>query len=305
VGEGVICGFRDSRITSAARCDLGSKRVFGRAILLAIPLAILPLVSGVYVARGRDATVWPLGADEPSEKAISAKAPVIVVGFVGGFVRHDNAAHGPVQMAARIRDGYRSGVQVKVFENRRREQAYQEILKLLDADHDGKLSEEEKRSAQIVIYGMSWGGSETVALARELGEQKIPVLLTIQVDSVAKMGQNDAVIPANVAEAANFYQAEGLLHGQREIRATDGASTRILGNFRFEYGSKTLKCENYPWYDRVFMKYHTEIECDPAVWSQVESLIRGKLPATGLQRVGSGTQSNSLPGGAGITSTCR
>jgi len=56
---------------------------------------------------------------------------------------------------------------------------------------------------------MSWGGAETVALARELGEQKIPVLLTIQVDSVTKVGQNDAVIPANVAEAANFYQTEG------------------------------------------------------------------------------------------------
>lgn len=213
-----------------------------------------------------------------------AKPPVIVVGFVGGFVRHDNAVHSPVQLAARIRTGYATGVHVEVFENRRRDQAYQEILKLLDADRDGKLSDEEKRSAQVVIYGMSWGGSETVALARELGEQKIPVLLTIQVDSVAKPGQNDASIPANVAEAANFYQAEGLLHGQTEIRAADAASTRILGNFRFAYGDKSLKCENYPWYDWVFMKYHTEIECDPTVWKQVESLIRSKLPPSGTQR---------------------
>ncbi len=225
---------------------------------------------------------WFPAMDGRSEKTIPAKAPVIVVGFVGGFVRHDNAVHSPVQLAARIRDGYRSGVQVEVFENRRREQAYQEILKLLDADHDGKLSEEEKRGAQIIVYGMSWGGSETVALARELEAQKIPVLLTIQVDSVAKMGQNDAVIPANVGEAANFYQADGLLHGQTEIRAADGASTKILGNFRFEYGAKNLKCENYPWYDRMFTKYHTEIECDPAVWSRVESLIRGKLPPAGI-----------------------
>jgi hypothetical protein len=222
--------------------------------------------------------------NEPDGKAGSAKAPVIVVGFVGGFVRHDNAAHSPVQLASRIRDGYPSGVHVEVFENRRREEAYQEILKLLDADQNGKLSDEEKRSAQIIIFGMSWGGSETVALARELGEQKIPVLLTIQVDSVAKVGQNDSVIPANVAEAANFYQAEGLLHGQTGIRAENGKSTRILGNFRFAYGDKTLKCENYPWYDHVFMKYHTEIECDPAVWKQVEALIRSKLPPTATQR---------------------
>ena len=276
LGEGVLCGFWESQIISDARCALRSKRVFGGAILL--------ILSGLIVAGERNAMAWFPASDGPSVKTLSAKAPVIVVGFVGGFVRHDNAVHSPVQLAARIRDEYRSGVQVEVFENRRREQAHQEILKLLDADHDGKLSKEETRGAQIIIYGMSWGGSETVALARELGAQKIPVLLTIQVDSVAKMGQNDAVIPANVVEAANFYQANGLLHGQTEIRAADAASTRIVGNFRFEYGAKNLKCENYPWYDRVFTKYHTEIECDPAVWNQVESLIRGKLPVAGISR---------------------
>jgi hypothetical protein len=257
---------------------------------------ILGIFTGVIAASGPKAAVNSLPIHEPRENAIAAKAPVIVVGFVGGFVRHDNAVHSPVQLAARIREGYRSGVQVEVYENRRREQAYQEILKSLDADHDGKLSEEEKRGAQIIIYGMSWGGSETVALARELGEQKIPVLLTIQVDSVAKLGENDAVIPANVAEAANFYQAEGLLHGQTTIRAAEEASTRILGNFRVAYGEKTLNCENYPWYDRVFMKYHTSIECDPAVWKQVEALIRSKLPVAGTQRAGSEESSKSAPG---------
>ena len=290
--EGVICEFEGSENFSAG-CIMGRVRVFNWAILL--------LCSGLVAAPTQNATVFFLASDGPNEKVISAKAPVMVVGFVGGFVRHDNAVHSPVQMASRIRDGYASGVHVEVFENRRREQAYQEILKMLDADHDGRLSEEEKQGAQIIIYGMSWGGSETVALARELGGQKIPVLLTIQVDSVAKVGQNDAVIPANVVEAANFYQADGLLHGQTEIRAGDAASTRILGNFRFAYGAKTLKCENYPWYDRMFMKYHTEIECDPAVWKQVESLIRAKLPPAGTQRVGSGMPRDSGPHAAELT----
>ena len=40
------------------------------------------------------------------------------------------------------------------------------------------------------------------------------MLLTIQVDSVSKLHQNDALIPANVAQAANFYQPDGFLHGQ-------------------------------------------------------------------------------------------
>ena len=201
-----------------------------------------------------------------------------MVGFVGGFVGHDNAVHSPVQLASHIRNKYHSGVYVGVFENRRREQAHRQILQLLDINHDGRLSDEEKKHAQIIIYGMSWGGSETVALARELDGEKIPVLLTIQVDSVSKIGQSDEVIPANVAEAVNFFQSDGLLHGRSDIRAADPARTRILGNFRSEYGLRPIQCENYPWYDRVFAKQHTEIECDPAVWNQVEWLIRSKLP---------------------------
>ncbi len=150
-------------------------------------------------------------------------------------------------------------------------------MSLLDATHDGKPSDEEKQDARIILYGVSWGGSETVALARELEKEKIPVLLTIQVDSVAKIRQNDSLIPANVREAVNFYQQNGVLHGRPEIHAANGTRTKILGNVRFDYKSKSIPCDKYPWYDRVFAKYHTEIECDPAVWNQVESLIGSKL----------------------------
>ena len=205
-------------------------------------------------------------------------SPAIVIGFVGGFVKRGDAVHSPVQVAERLRKAYPSGVHVEVFENRHRDGAYRRILELLDAEHTGKPSDAEKRDAKIVIYGMSWGGSETVALARELKDDKIPVLLTVQVDSVAKAGQNDEVIPANVAEAANFYQTDGLLHGRAQIRAEKEAATRILGNFHYEYKTKSPNCDEYPWYDRLFTKYHTKIECDPEVWNRVESLIRAKLP---------------------------
>ncbi|HXP24069.1 MAG TPA: hypothetical protein VN807_08000 [Candidatus Sulfotelmatobacter sp.] len=242
--------------------------------------ALLLLASGLP-EWGQTEPVTAFVGGELTAKEMSAKAPVIVIGFVGGFVRRDDSVHSGVQLAARIHDAYPSGVYVKVFENRRREQAHQEIVKILDTDHDGTLSDKEKRDARIVIYGMSWGGSETVELARELEAEKIPVLLTIQVDSVAKRGQDDALIPPNVAEAVNFYQPDGLLHGQPEIHAVDPSRTRILGNYRYEYRSKSVRCENYPWYDRVFARQHTEIECDPAVWNRVESLIRSKLPLAG------------------------
>lgn len=231
------------------------------------------LVCAALVIMGQDGLTHPL-----TPPVNAAKPPVIVVGFVGGFVAHDNMVHSAVQLGAHLRETHPSGVFVRVFENRRRESAHREILRILDTDHDGTLSDEEKQKARIIIYGMSWGGSETVSLAKELERDHIPVLLTIQVDSVAKVRQNDQIIPTNVGEAVNFYQPDGLLHGQPKILAADEKRTRILGNFRLDYKSKNIKCDKYPWFLRVFAKYHTKIECDAEVWSQVESLIVSKLP---------------------------
>jgi hypothetical protein len=204
--------------------------------------------------------------------------PIIVIGFVGGYVRHDDLVHSGVQLAARLRQDYPSGVYINTFENHQGDQAHREVLHLLDSDHDGALSADEKRNARVMIYGHSWGASETVTLANQLNRDGVPVLLTIQVDSVAKSGEDDSVIPPNVAQAVNFYQSDGLLHGRPAIRAADPAHTQILGNFRQDYAAKPIRCDAYPWWDRIFMKSHVEIECDPRVWKQVESLIRSKLP---------------------------
>ena len=216
-----------------------------------------------------------------STEGISATPPVIVVGFLGGFIKHDNLVHSEVQLAARLRKEYPAGVQVETFESYRGEKARQKILELLDADHDGTLTAEEKQGARIILYGHSWGGSESITLARQLKKDGIPVLLTIQVDSVTKMGQNDEIIPTNVAQAANFYKPNGLVHGKREIRPADPARTRIIGNFRFDYKASPYTCNEYPWFDRILAKRHTQIECDPKVWDQVESLIRSNIALAG------------------------
>lgn len=225
------------------------------------------------------------GAPGPVTPAANrATPPTIVIGFVGGFVKHDARAHSTVQVVEHLRNEYREGVYVQSFANRHRDQAYKEIVRRLDGDNDGTLSAEEKHNARIVIFGHSWGASETLTLARKLEHDGIPVLLTIQVDSVAKFGQNDAVIPTNVGQAINFYQPDGIVHGRPQIRAADPLRTEILGNFRYDYKANPISCEGYPWFDRLLVKTHTEIECDPRVWSQVESLIYKKLspdaPAT-------------------------
>jgi hypothetical protein len=212
------------------------------------------------------------------EAAAGPMPPIIVIGFVGGFIRHDDPVHSEVQLAARLRKAYTLGVEVETFESYHGENARKKILSLLDTNHDGTLTAAEKQNARIILYGHSWGASEAIAVARELEQDGVPVLLTIQVDSVSKLRQNDAVIPANVAQSANFYQPDGFVHGQSKIRAADPARTKIIGNFRFDYKASPYTCNEYPWYDRIFMKPHTQIECDPNVWNQAEALIRSNLP---------------------------
>jgi pimeloyl-ACP methyl ester carboxylesterase len=207
----------------------------------------------------------------------------ILVGFAGGFVRHDNLHHGPVQLAHRLQPDLPPGASIQIFENRHRKAAYNAILRRLDANHDGVLSAAEKSQARIILFGHSWGASAVVMLARELNRAGIPVLLTVQVDSIAKPWQSDAVIPENVAAAANFYQPNGLLHGRARITAADDSKTQILGNYRFDYQKTPVQCLGASWFQRFFAPTHAQSQCDPRLWSQVEGLMRQRMqpePAT-------------------------
>lgn len=215
---------------------------------------------------------------KPSVGEVATASPVIVIGFLGGRVKKNNVIHREVQLAMHIRQSHPVGVYAQVFQNSHGERAFKQILRLLDTNHDGAVSLAEKQHARIILYGHSWGASETVTMAHQLQDDKIPVLLTILVDRVSKIGQGDPRIPANVAQAVNFYQLNGLLHGRSTIRAADPSRTQILGNYQLDYENSHVSCEKYPWYARLFMGPHIEIENDPRVWNQVESLISAKLP---------------------------
>ena len=236
-------------------------------VTLTILAATMPVLS-----RAGDAS--PLRA-EP------AAAPSnIVIGFVGGFVSHDDPHHGPVQLAEQIQRTVSKDTYVRVFENRRRKQAYDAVVRLLDTNRDGILSAEEKARARIILFGHSWGASAAVLLARDLRREGVPVLLTVQVDSVAKVWQNDSVIPDNVAEAVNFYQPHGIIHGRRQITAADPARTEILGNYLVDYRKNPVQCPEASWADRFFTPGHMQSECDPHVWSQIEAMVRQRLASS-------------------------
>lgn len=146
-------------------------------------IGLLAFFLAAACASRRIVSAHPLpGGDVP------AKSPAIVIGFVGGFIAHDNLVHSEVQLAARLRNQYPTGVDVETFESYRGKKARLKILTLLDTNQDGVLSKDEKQNARIILYGHSWGGAESIALAEALEKDGIPVLLTVQVDSVSKLG---------------------------------------------------------------------------------------------------------------------
>jgi hypothetical protein len=279
-------------------------RILRRSRFVCITAAIVALLSEAAVSQTismpRAGDSW---RDQPSVESIcsvqtqdSAKAALqlvcqkeqpaygvfspsqtIVIGFVGGFASPHDVKHPEVLFAALLRQHYAPRLHAQVFSNHDQNGALRYVFGLLDANRDGVLADEEKKSARIIIYGHSWGASETVEFAKTLQYYSIPVLLTIQLDTVSKWGQQPSRIPANVESAINFFQSEGFLRGRPEIFAADESRTEIIGNFQFTYVDKPINCGNYPWLARTFNKPHHEVENDPAVWNQIAFLIDSKI----------------------------
>lgn len=212
---------------------------------------------------------------QPSNQGASE---AIVIGFLGGFVSHDEPHHPEVQMIRGLRQEYLGDVYFNIFENRKVGEAYKAILKRLGASGGGASLADHKRRACIVLFGHSWGASAVVALSRKLERANIPVALTIQIDSVEKPFQNDWLIPPNVVQAVNYYQTHGLVHGRQRILAADPAQTTILGNYLWVYKGDPAECHGFSWRGRLLSRGHTQIECDSEMWLQVETLVRSHLP---------------------------
>jgi pimeloyl-ACP methyl ester carboxylesterase len=237
----------------------------GSVTLLCLAVASL----ATPVARGQRyddfATKRPLGAGE-----------VLILGFQGGREAWNNGKTAVGRVAARLREMRLPGVHVETVANRNRRLAARLVVEALDRDRDGRLSPEERAEARVILYGHSFGGAAVVKLARELHGLGVPVLLTVQVDSV---GRDDARIPPNVARAANLYQRNGrFIRGEPEIVAEDPARTAVVGNFRFDYDERRVDISKVPWTKKIFRRAHAKMELDPEVWAQVERLIVSAVP---------------------------
>jgi hypothetical protein len=195
----------------------------------------------------------------------------LIIGFMGGRDSFRDRKVGVGRLADKLRDRKLPGVHVETIENMKRGMAMKFVRRSLDRDGDGVLDKAERRTARIILYGQSFGGAAVVKFARQLHARDIPVLLTVQVDSV---GRTDEVIPPNVRAAANFYQQDGWpIRGENEIRAADPQRTRILFNRLHEYDGREIPLVNVSWYKKVLRTAHVKMDNDPEVWNEVERLI--------------------------------
>jgi hypothetical protein len=205
---------------------------------------------------------------------------VLIIGFMGGREPWDNHRRGARKMALKLRALNLPGAHVETVENKKRRLAIELIRDAFDRDRDGNLDERERASARLILYGQSFGGAAVVKLARQLHKMGLPVLLTVQVDSI---GRGDKVIPPNVARAANLFQRNGLIiKGEREIRPEDPSRTTIIGNFKFDYSRKKIDISEVSWLKKLFRAAHTKMDHDPAVWELVEKIILEALSAKRL-----------------------
>ena len=193
----------------------------------------------------------------------------LVIGFLGGYDRWNDEHRSVRRITLSLRQ--LPGVYAESISNHNRKLALTLIRRAFDSDGDRKLEPPEKAAARIILFGQSWGGAAAVYTARDLEKRDVPVLLTVQIDSV---GMRDKVIPANVREAVNFYQHDPFsVRGRAEIHAAEPARTTILGNFKESYRSRSVDESNSSWRRKVFGRSHAKMEVDPAVWSQVEQFI--------------------------------
>src|SRR5271156_6660761 len=108
-----------------ARKSMRSAIFFGSLVLA----AVLAGSSAIPAHSATPARIARLGSFRPENSGVSGESAkpgsqIIVIGFVGGFVRHDDLVHSGVQLAARLREDYPSGIYANTFENHQGDQAH-------------------------------------------------------------------------------------------------------------------------------------------------------------------------------------
>ena len=137
--------------------------ILQRAGFIAPALVLLFAASSLKTAQAQGFPLAPVVTRTSS----SAETPrLIVIGFMGGRVKANNLIHREALLARELQERDPQRVYAEVFANHKSDDAFKAVMRLLGADASGHLSRQQREAARVVIYGHSWGASETVALAR-------------------------------------------------------------------------------------------------------------------------------------------
>jgi hypothetical protein len=242
---------------------------------LAAGLLILLVVSPAARGAAR-LLLMPQQLSDFMVKTPLGEGETLIIGFLGGWEKWNDSGRGVRKFALRLRGMNLPGVHVETVENRRRDVALELVKRALDSNQDGSLSAEEAGRARIILYGQSFGGAAVNKFSRQLEALGVPVLLSVQIDSV---GVGDGEVPANVRRAVNFYQKNDhfLIRGEDDFRARDPRKTEIIGNFRYDYRDKKVDLSTARWYQKLFRNAHVKMEHDPELWAQIEALVLEEL----------------------------
>ena len=232
--------------------------------------ALLSLQSGCATFGGKQyhllSTSTPLKSDQ-----------TLVLGFLGGIERWDDESRGVRQLAMKLEAMNLPKVHVETFENGERDLAIKFIQNALDYNQNGFLEDWERDSARLILYGHSLGGAAVVKVADDLKKMGVPVLLTVQIDSVGLL-YDDHIIPSNVKHAANLFQNDGwILQGEDKIEPENPNKTRVIANIKFDYRNKNVDISSLSWERKLFSIPHVKMEADPEVWAMVKKMILSEI----------------------------
>lgn len=197
----------------------------------------------------------------------------LILGFLGGFERWDDESRGVRRLAIKIEGMKLPNVHIETLENRKGDLAIKFVQETFDRDQDGFLNDWERDSVRLILYGHSLGGAAVVEISQELKKMDVPILLTVQIDSVGLV-YDDHIIPSNVKRAGNLFQNDGwILQGEDQIEPENPDKTTIVANIRFDYRGKKVDMSSVSWQRKLFSLPHTKMDADPEVWATVEQMI--------------------------------
>jgi hypothetical protein len=135
----------------------GKPRVLWAQLVLTVAVWGFSLVSVAALqveAVGQDSQGVPI---KQSSFRSSLSTSVIVVGFVGAFVRRDDPHHPEMRLIRELHEQYPTGPYFGLFENRDVDEAYRSIVREWNFDEGDRVSSRSAGDARIILFGHSWG----------------------------------------------------------------------------------------------------------------------------------------------------